>query len=72
MPEEALSADDKKWKAESDARSLAEAETIKGDKTRFEAARKAAQGLSKEKQKEAEAMDSVAATLFPEMVNKEA
>ena len=62
-----LSAEDKKYKAESDARSLAEAEEIKGDKARFDAAQEAAKYLAEEKKEEANAMDSVAETLFPDM-----
>lgn len=71
MADVALSADDKKWKAESDARTLSEAEIIKGDKSRLEAAQGAATSLAKESTKEAEAMTDVASTLFNDMLTEE-
>ena len=71
MAEVSLSADEKKWKAESDARSLAEAEVIKKDKNRFTAAQEAAKELAKESKKEAESMADVASILFGDMLKKE-
>ena len=51
---------DKKWEAESDARTLADAEAIKMDKARFKRARDAAKRLSTEKNREAMGMERVA------------
>lgn len=53
-------ASDKKWEAESDARSLMEADVIKGDSKRLTAASNAAKRMKKEKQDEAKAMAKVA------------
>lgn len=55
-----MSADEKKWQAESDARTLSEAEAIKLDEKRMDAAQKAAQRLQEEKQAEADGMRRVA------------
>lgn len=55
-----MSAEDKKWQAENDARTLAEAEVIKNDSSRLKAAQNAAKGMAKEKQDEASAMSNVA------------
>lgn len=71
MAEISLSADEKKWKAESDARTLSEAEIIKKDESRLVAAQEAAKELAKDSKKEAEAMDDVASTLFGDVVRKE-
>ena len=51
---------DAKWRAECDARTLAEAQQIMLDKKRVGAATKAANKMAKEKQKEAAAMSKVA------------
>lgn len=51
---------EKKWREESDARTLAEAQEIMADKKRLAAATKRAQTLAQEKQKEASAMKKVA------------
>ena len=69
MAEVALSADEAKWRAESDARSLAEAEVIKGDKERLEAAVAQAKLLAEESEENAESMRSVASVLFSDMTN---
>lgn len=71
MAETALSAEDKKWKAESDARTLAEAGVIKMDESRLKAAQEAAEGLADESKKEADSMKSVASTMFDDMLKKE-
>ncbi|RLC88890.1 MAG: hypothetical protein DRJ03_01225 [Chloroflexi bacterium] len=55
-----ISADERKWRAESDAHSLAEAERIKLDPKRLSAAKKAAARLLAEEQKRATAMRKVA------------
>lgn len=52
---------DKKWQAESDARTLMEAGVIKTDSKRLIAASNAAKIMRKEKQDEARAMAKVAA-----------
>ena len=51
--------EEKKWEAESDARTIAEAEAIKGDPERIKAAQKAAKEMSEEKQREADALRSL-------------
>lgn len=55
-----ISADERRWRAESDARTLMEAKTIQGDGKRMKAAAKAAVSMAKEKEKEANAMKAVA------------
>ncbi len=52
--------EDKKWQAECDARTLAEAEAIKKDAARLKAAAKAAEGMKDEKMDEAKAMAKIA------------
>ena len=52
--------EDKKWERENDARTLAEAEVIKNDKTRYSGAKKEAKVISKMKQEEAKAMKKIA------------
>ena len=54
-----LTAEDKRWRAESDARTLMEAETIKGDATRKRAAIGAAKQMVKEKVKEVKAVQKL-------------
>jgi hypothetical protein len=56
----ARTAQDKKWEAESDAHTLAEAETIKSDKGRTSRAKNAAGRMAKEQQVRANAMTKVA------------
>jgi len=53
--------DESKWKAESDARTLCEAEAIKSDKGRMGKAAKAAKQMAKDKNVEAMAMRKIAA-----------
>lgn len=57
-----MTAEDKRWQAESDARSMAETKVIQQDKPRLNAAKKAASRMATEKQKEASAMKRVART----------
>ena len=57
---EAMTKEDKKWRACCDAETLAEAEKIRGDKDRLDAAEEAALEKAKEKQEEAVAMTKVA------------
>lgn len=54
-------AQDKKWEAESDARTLAEAHAIKADKTRMKKASIAAKGMLEEKKNEVKGLAKVAA-----------
>jgi len=54
-----LTAEDKKWRAESDARTLIEAESIKGDSARRRAAITAAKTIVKEKEKEVKAVKKI-------------
>ncbi|KKL82454.1 hypothetical protein LCGC14_1984620 [marine sediment metagenome] len=62
MPsEEAVqAAENKKWAAKSDARTLAEANVIINDDSRLKAAKKAAKGLAKEAKADFEGMMKVA------------
>jgi len=60
MSKNTISADEKKWRAESDARTLIEAEAIRLDKKRLSTATKAAKSLANEKQKEAQAARKIA------------
>jgi len=61
---ESMTAEDKKWQAECDARTLAEAEAIKDDKDRLSAAQEAAKAMVDEKQAEAAGMAKVASGVF--------
>ena len=60
MPAETISAEEKRWRRESDARTLGTAEEIRKDLKRYNDAIKAARKLAKEQQKEAAAMSNVA------------
>ena len=60
MPDKAMSIDEKKWQAESDARTLSEAAVIKKDTQRLRAAVNAARRMYKEKKIEAAAMEKIA------------
>ncbi len=63
MPHDiAMTADDKRWEAESDARTLSEAKIINDDEKRLSAATTAADRLAEEKREQAEAMEKVAKT----------
>lgn len=55
-----VSPDDKKWQAECDARTLAEAKVIQSDKNRVTAAQKAAKEMSTKMEKECNALKTVA------------
>jgi hypothetical protein len=57
---EAITEEDKKWRAKSDARTLAEAKMIKEDEERLTAATAAAEEMAEEQLKEAVSMKSVA------------
>jgi hypothetical protein len=57
-----LSADEMKWQAESDARTMATYQEILGDKSRMARAIKVAQQQAKDLTKRANAMQSVAKT----------
>ena len=57
-----MTAQDKVWQAERDARSLAEAELIKGDVRRMRAAKVQAKKMAIEKAKEAAKLKKVATT----------
>lgn len=57
-----LTASDKDWMAENDARTLAEAQVIRGDKNRLNKAVKKAKEMASDKEKEAKAMKRVAKT----------
>jgi phage/plasmid primase-like uncharacterized protein len=54
-----------KWKAESDARTLAESDVIRNDSTRHSKAQEAAVRLAKEAQEQADAMAKTAGNLYP-------
>ena len=53
-------AQDRQWQAESDARTLADADVIKETPTRMSAARGVAKKLAEESQKQADGMKKVA------------
>lgn len=55
-----ISADEKRWRAENDAYTLAEAQTISKDPIRMKAATEAAARMAEEQRKKANAMSSVA------------
>lgn len=55
-----ITADERRWRAESDARTLAEAKVIEKDQKRLADARAAAQRMADEQAKEAQAMRTVA------------
>lgn len=57
---DAITQDERRWRAESDARTLAEANVIKTDKSRLEAATTAAQRMAEQTREEAAAMSKVA------------
>lgn len=58
----ALSADEKRWRAESDARTLAESNVISTDSARLKAAQAAAKRMAAEQIKQANAIQKVAKT----------
>lgn len=55
-----ISADEKRWQAEDDARAMAQAEEVKADKARLDAAQQAAKRMADEETKRAQAMRKVA------------
>ncbi len=55
-----MSKDELKWRAQDDARTLAEAEAIKADPERLKRAQDAAKGMADEAQVKAKAMTSIA------------
>lgn len=67
MGEVTMSEEDKKWQAENDAHTLAEAEVIKGDENRLKAAQEAAVRLSNEKEAEAKGMKAIAGMTYKTM-----
>jgi len=56
----AIPAQEKKWRAESDARTMMEHKQIMADPARCKAAVKAAQGMASEQMNQAKAMKAVA------------
>ena len=54
-----MEAEEKKWQAENDARTLAEADVINNDPERLEAAQKAAKEMLAEQKRQTEAMEHV-------------
>ena len=55
-----MSAEDKKWQAKDDVSILTQAEAIKADKARMEAAKKMAAMMAEEAKKKADAMANLA------------
>lgn len=55
-----MSAEEKDWQAESDARTLVEAEVIRSDPERLKAAQEKAKKMADEKKRESEAMSRLA------------
>ena len=62
MDNKSLTAEDKRWRAESDARTMAEYEQIMGDASRRRAAVSAAKAMATDLNKRASAMNRVAGT----------
>lgn len=60
IPARKMSKEEKKWRAESDARTLAEAEVILSDPKRLILASQVAKRMASEKMKEAKAMTQIA------------
>jgi hypothetical protein len=60
VPAPKLSPDEKKWRAQDDAQTLARAEEIKMDKMRHSMASKEAINMAKEHQKKADSMKKIA------------
>lgn len=60
-----VSAEDLKWRARSDARTLAEAEEIKADRQRMALAQKEARNMVEEKQSELRGISKVAGSKSP-------
>ena len=60
----AMAKQEKDWEAESDARTLMEAEKIMGDEKRTKVAQEAAKRLHKEKESEAESLKKIALGKF--------
>ena len=56
----AMTTQDKKWRAEGDANTLAEYDVIKKDTPRLQAAKKAAKTMAKEQKERSTAMTKVA------------
>lgn len=70
MSEPKITEDEKKWRAESDARTLAEAEVIKADPKRMQAASESAKRLADEEKTREDAMKKVAdmaKEIYPKM-----
>lgn len=57
-----MTAEDKKWQAESDMRTLAEAEAIKSDRQRLSKAKKAGAAMVKEKKQEVNRLQKISKT----------
>jgi len=62
-----MSEQDKKWEAENDARTLAEAAAIRKDKLRISAAKKEAGTMAKEQQIKATALKQIARSKVGEL-----
>ena len=60
MPKTNMTAQDKKWRAEEDARTLAEAEVVKRDTIRMKAATNAAKKMADEQKVRAASLRKVA------------
>lgn len=60
MAQPKLTANDKKWMAQDDARTLAQAEAIKADPKRVAAAKKEAANMVKEQEQRTKALKTVA------------
>ncbi len=66
----ALSADEKRWRAESDARTLAESNVISTDSARLKAAQAAAKRMAVEQERQASSMQKVAKTVSTKSATK--
>ncbi len=67
----AMTADDKKWEAENDARTVAEAAVITADPERLAAAKKVGKPMAKDKEEEAAALKDLVDGVYDHKDSKE-
>jgi len=66
-----MTEEDKKWQAENDAHTLAEAEVIKGDSKRLKAAQETAKKISEEAEERAKGMKAISNMGYKSMKEKQ-
>ncbi len=67
----AMTADDKKWEAENDARTVAEAAVITADPARLAAAKKVGKPMAKDKEEEVKALKGLVDGVYDHKDSKE-